>query len=504
MDSSENKDELNGRNVRALKIFFQNQKLPIMGMPDNSLNNDLTISPLDSSSNRTVVRPNRVIPRPPKPIQCSDINVSSLMKVLPTNQTERPVPKPRKSLQINKNNTNCDQNSDNTNCDNNQFISDSNNRSNSLTLSTIKEFKELSLNGLNGRNVKSHSISLPQNSSSIVTNDRNSCQTSNPNCNEVCAQTTDKTVMNSSNEPNSQKLTTNDKQRVSKTKKQLKSFLKRSKILSLRRSSAENKKEKSKLCATNSDPSSVIKQLPIKPTRSPPLPPLLRFRPAAPLPPEANEDYYEDTLTASNSSGYKHPYELYNDSAHDEQIYCSLDNDDDSETDFYEGIDDYDDGLTGHKHSYIADNYYEDSFDNMNSDCDRIYEVLPFEKEYYSDSDSNASIVSLEEKQINSDCDPLAKKRELKAIKLRKKFNMTGEEVPVNAGIVKEDKRGSRYDLYVREGETVLILRMEGNPPGKWLAKNERAKVGYVDLANISFDPESVKSIIKTLSNNNS
>ncbi len=80
---------------------------------------------------------------------------------------------------------------------------------------------------------------------------------------------------------------------------------------------------------------------------------------------------------------------------------------------------------------------------------------------------------------------------------------MTGEEIPVNAGIVKEDKRGSRYDLYVRKGETVLILRMEGNPPGKWLAKNERAKIGYVDLANISFDAESVKSIIKTLSNNN-
>jgi hypothetical protein len=446
-----------------------------------------------------------VIPRPPKPIQCSDINVSPL--VLPTNQTERPVPKPRKSLQINRNNTNSDQNSDNnTNCDNKQsFISDANNRSNSLTLSTIKEFKELSLNGLNGRNVKSHSISLPQNSLSIITNDRNtSCQTSNTNYNEVCAQTTDKTVMNSCNEPNGQKFTTTDKQRISKTKKQFKLFLKRSKILSLRRSSAENnKKEKTKLCATNSDPSSVINQLPIKPTRSPPLPPLLLFRPAAPLPPEASEDYYEDTLTASNSSGYKHPYELYNDSAHNEQIYCSLDNEDDSESDFYEGINDYDDGLTGHKHSYIADNYYEDSFDNINSDCDRIYEVLPFEKEYYSDSDSNTSIVSLEEKQINSDCDPLAKKRELKAIKLRKKFNMTGEEIPVNAGIVKEDKRGSRYDLYVRKGETVLILRMEGNPPGKWLAKNERAKIGYVDLANISFDAESVKSIIKTLSNSN-
>lgn len=31
---------------------------------------------------------------------------------------------------------------------------------------------------------------------------------------------------------------------------------------------------------------------------------------------------------------------------------------------------------------------------------------------------------------------------------------------------------------------------------GKWLAKNERSKIGYVDLANIEFDAESVKLLM--------
>jgi len=539
-------------NVRALKMYFQSKKMPIMGLtPINdhssennsnqtSLSKDSKTCPsTESLTDTRPVRPNRVIPRPPKPIQSSDINASPLIKVPPTLQSsdsnllpnlqssdtsvstipqssdtnvpptlqsERPIPKPRRSLQSNSNkkiSDNCNKviSDMNTNSDNNvnneSFISDANNRSNSLTLSTIKQLKELNLNG---RNVKSHSIdSLPQGLSSIAANDQKiTCQTYNLEYTEVCTQTNHQIVMHSNCE-SADKMTKTDKQSSSKSKKHFKSFLKRSKLLSLRGKSAENsKKNKLKLCATNSDPSNTAQLKPVKPTRTPPLPPRLHFRPAAPLPPESSEDYYGDTLIANTGHS---SYELYNDAGHSEQIYCSLDKDDESGSDFYEGINDYDDGgLTGDKHSYVTENYYEDAFDNMNSDCDRIYEVLPFERDIETDSDSNASTVSLDQiDREQTDCDDSDRKREQKAVKLRKKFNLTGEEIPVNAGIVKENRRGSRYDLLVRKGETVLILRMEGNPPGKWLAKNERAKVGFVDLANISFDAESVKCIIKSL-----
>lgn len=91
----------------------------------------------------------------------------------------------------------------------------------------------------------------------------------------------------------------------------------------------------------------------------------------------------------------------------------------------------------------------------------------------------------------------LLKKREAIAEKLKERFNLTGEEIPVNSGTVKKDSKGTRHDLMVKKGETVLVLRMEGNPPGKWLAKSERGKIGYVDIANITVDPESVKTIMK-------
>lgn len=55
-------------------------------------------------------------------------------------------------------------------------------------------------------------------------------------------------------------------------------------------------------------------------------------------------------------------------------------------------------------------------------------------------------------------------------------MQLTGEEIPIDDGLVKWDSRGGKGDLPVKKGETVLILRMEGNPSGKWLVKNEKGK----------------------------
>jgi len=62
--------------------------------------------------------------------------------------------------------------------------------------------------------------------------------------------------------------------------------------------------------------------------------------------------------------------------------------------------------------------------------------------------------------------------------------------------MVKESASKARLDIRVEKGEAVLILRMEGNPPGKWLVKNERGKIGYVELSNIAVDPDSVKLLM--------
>ena len=48
----------------------------------------------------------------------------------------------------------------------------------------------------------------------------------------------------------------------------------------------------------------------------------------------------------------------------------------------------------------------------------------------------------------------------------------------VGEGIVKTNAGGGMFskDLAVTKGEVVTILRMDGNPAGKWLAQNEQGK----------------------------
>lgn len=87
-------------------------------------------------------------------------------------------------------------------------------------------------------------------------------------------------------------------------------------------------------------------------------------------------------------------------------------------------------------------------------------------------------------------------KREKEMAKLKKKFGLTGEEIPIDSGLVKADSHGGLFQLSVRKGEIVLILRMENNPSGKWLVKNERGKIGYVELTNIEVDADSIRSVM--------
>lgn len=100
------------------------------------------------------------------------------------------------------------------------------------------------------------------------------------------------------------------------------------------------------------------------------------------------------------------------------------------------------------------------------------------------------------ERKIARETKRLERKQKERADKLRKKFSLTGEEIPVNYAVVKEDVRGTSHKIKVKKGEIVLILRMEGNPPGLCLCKNERDRVGFVEISNIACDPQVVKTIM--------
>lgn len=134
---------------------------------------------------------------------------------------------------------------------------------------------------------------------------------------------------------------------------------------------------------------------------------------------------------------------------------------------------------------------------------ERIYETLSLQQAHAYGQAMHENLY-INRDTINSEIDRklfrkqkmLDKKRRMQADKLRRKFNLSGNEIPLNVGVVKADVRGNQMDLRIHRNEIVLILRIDGNPPGKWLAKNERGKIGYVDLDLIDVDIESIKSLM--------
>lgn len=145
-----------------------------------------------------------------------------------------------------------------------------------------------------------------------------------------------------------------------------------------------------------------------------------------------------------------------------------------------------------------SDGIYEEVYGSVESDA--TYESLPFQAYASCDRVEYVEIDARKtaelEAKIQKEQKLLEKRQKEESEKLRRKYNVTGQEVPVNYGIVKQDAKRTKLNLRVKKGEVVLVLRMEDNPPGLWLAKNERSEVGYVQLANISFDADVVKALM--------
>ncbi|XP_070563648.1 FYN-binding protein 1-like isoform X2 [Ptychodera flava] len=77
------------------------------------------------------------------------------------------------------------------------------------------------------------------------------------------------------------------------------------------------------------------------------------------------------------------------------------------------------------------------------------------------------------------------KKEEEKRI--RKLFNIKGDETPVLQGraIRTYGAHDNSNHLPYLKGQLLYVIRLEGNPEGKWLAKNEEGKYGYVETGDI-------------------
>ncbi|KAL4656035.1 hypothetical protein GN956_G6302 [Arapaima gigas] len=80
------------------------------------------------------------------------------------------------------------------------------------------------------------------------------------------------------------------------------------------------------------------------------------------------------------------------------------------------------------------------------------------------------------------------KEREKKEQEMKKKFKITGEEEPMYQAKVTVASKGRKGDLPVQIGDVVNIIRTTNCPKGKWLARDNGNRYGYIPVMNLELD----------------
>ncbi|XP_038068218.1 FYN-binding protein 1-like isoform X3 [Patiria miniata] len=84
------------------------------------------------------------------------------------------------------------------------------------------------------------------------------------------------------------------------------------------------------------------------------------------------------------------------------------------------------------------------------------------------------------------------KRKEKEEKEMKKKFNIKGEIQVLDSGTVTQDC-GSDYertDLICKRGDRLEVLRRDGNPPGKWLARDLQGRYGFVDADFVAIETD--------------
>ncbi|XP_047228755.1 FYN-binding protein 1 isoform X2 [Girardinichthys multiradiatus] len=86
------------------------------------------------------------------------------------------------------------------------------------------------------------------------------------------------------------------------------------------------------------------------------------------------------------------------------------------------------------------------------------------------------------------------KEREKKEQEARKKFKLVGSLEVIQKGKALTDCKGGKMDLALKEGDLLDIIRVQGNPEGKWLARTADGSFGYVKTTLVEIDFNSLKN----------
>ncbi|MGH0127174.1 UNVERIFIED_CONTAM: hypothetical protein FKN15_071583 [Acipenser sinensis] len=92
------------------------------------------------------------------------------------------------------------------------------------------------------------------------------------------------------------------------------------------------------------------------------------------------------------------------------------------------------------------------------------------------------------------------KEKEKKENEIKKRFKITGLEETIYRAEVKEESKGGKNDLAVKQGDVVDLIRTTKCPPGKWLAKDCDGNYGYISVTALEMDFKEIHEIGKRVS----
>ncbi|XP_029922056.1 FYN-binding protein 1 isoform X2 [Myripristis murdjan] len=129
----------------------------------------------------------------------------------------------------------------------------------------------------------------------------------------------------------------------------------------------------------------------------------------------------------------------------------------------------------------------EDEDGEMYEDLDERWETADKEQEKKREKEEKEEKKRLEAERKEQ------KEREKKEQDARKKFKLVGPLTPIHQVKARVDHRGGKTELSLKQGDWVDIIRVQGNPEGKWLGRTQDGSYGYVKITSVDIDLESWK-----------
>ncbi|XP_043941447.1 FYN-binding protein 2 isoform X2 [Protopterus annectens] len=190
----------------------------------------------------------------------------------------------------------------------------------------------------------------------------------------------------------------------------------------------------------------------------------------------------------------------------EEDVYLPPDNDGISNPSIYEETENI---LYGKKCQYDHENGYNSepqirfhTEDNRKSEIQEIGKAQRRLTEHFYPRPENVLLGETpieegnkEEGKQYMDLEKEQKAKEEKEQKCRRKFNITGLEGTLYSAEIMEDTKSGKFDLPLKKGEFVDVIRTTACPSGKWLAKDKNGNYGYVPVNAVKVDEQDIKMI---------